>query len=214
MNRLLGSAVAAALILAGCADGSSAVPRAVPARRAPDASPGRSRSRNPPTASMSAQRSAKFVSPVSRSAKLGIAPAPGCANCGAAQTVEVSLAGQGSNCTTGPNGRTCTIPLDLVAGSYTGSLIVYDDFLVAGHVSGAELSENTSFPIAMIAGHSNTIGVVLDGIPNALKTTLLTPATMVIGTKIVNGMQTTIYRMIGTSSRRSSPSRRWTPTAT
>ncbi len=205
MNRFVqtsraAAAFAAIALLAACGGGGSAVPRAGGAAPSGGAHAAASITLTVPNAAPapSSARRARYVAAQSRSAKLTIAPAGGCTQCTPAQTIEVGLAGQNSPCTSGPNGRTCTIALNLAQGSYTGSLIVYDGFPDAqGHVTGNALSENTSFPMAIAAANANAIGVVLDGVPVSLVTTVLTPSTMVIGTKVVSGSQTTIYRLIG-----------------
>ena len=105
--------------------------------------------------------------------------------------------------------------LNLNPGAYAASLIVYDGFLDAqGHVSGVPLSENTSFPVAIAAGQSNSVGVVLDGVPASLTVSVLTPATLIIGTKIVGGNQTAIYRLLGGGASAQFSVTRKTPTAT
>jgi sugar lactone lactonase YvrE len=196
--------VAATIAVSACGGGgaTATVPRASGAEAASAARVAASIVLKIPAASAaSAQRRARYVSIVSRSAKFVLAASAGCTQCSPALTLEVLLAGQGSPCSTGPNGKTCTIPLSLNPGTYTGSLIVYDGFLDAqGHVTGKSLSENTSFPITIALSQPNAIGVVLDGVPASLTTTVLTPSTLVIGTKVVNGSATTIYRLIGNAA--------------
>lgn len=196
-------AAAATVAVSACGGGgTTAVPRAPAGAAASAARAAASIVLKIPAASAaSASRRARYVSIVSRSTKIVVAAAAGCAQCSQTQTLEVQLAGQGSPCSTGPSGKTCTIPLSLNPGSYTGSLIVYDGFLDSqGHVTGASLSENTSFPIAIALSQSNAIGVVLDGVPASLTPTVLTPSALIIGTRTVNGSLTTIYRLIGNSA--------------
>jgi sugar lactone lactonase YvrE len=195
--------VAATVAVSACGGaGTTTVPRVAGAEAATAARvPASIVLKIPAASAASAKRRARYVSIVSRSTKIVVAAAAGCAQCSQTQTLEVQLTGQSSPCTTGPGGTTCTIALSLNPGSYAGSLIVYDGVLDAqGHVTGKTLSENTSFPIAIALGQSNAIGVVLDGVPASLTPTVLTPSTLIIGTKVVNGSATTIYRLIGNSA--------------
>ena len=153
-------------------------------------------------ATASAARRARYVGVLSRSATLALAPAQTCTNCTPASSTDFSLAGQGSiPCVTNAQGRSCTFPLNLMAGAYTGTMTLYDGFLNGqGHVTGTALSEKTAFPVVVAVGQSNAIGVVLDGVPASLKVTVLTPATLVVGSRVVQGQQFSTYRMIGNGS--------------
>ncbi len=196
--RRCGSLVLAAAVLAGCGSGSATPPRAangtVPA--AGTRVPASIVLRIPGQSASSAQRRTRYVSVVSRATKIVIAPANSCVTCSSTQTLEVQLAGQNSPCVAGPSGQTCTIALSLNSGAYMASIVIYDGFLDGqGHVTGKALSEQTSFAVAIVQGQTNAIGVVLDGVPVSLAVNVLSPATLIVGTRIVNGSQSVIYRM-------------------
>ncbi|HWT05660.1 MAG TPA: hypothetical protein VN224_07875, partial [Xanthomonadales bacterium] len=199
IRKALFTIAATAMVAACSGGGTTTVPRAAGAAAASAARvPASIVLKIPTAAAASAQRRPHYVSVVSRSTKITLAAAAGCTQCSPSQTLEVQLAGQSSPCSTGPSGKTCTIPLSLDPGAYTGSLIVYDGFLdPQGHVTGKSLSENTSFPITIALSQPNAIGVVLDGVPASLTPAVLTPSTLIIGTKVVNGSATTIYRLVG-----------------
>ncbi|MDB5091937.1 MAG: hypothetical protein JWO85_38 [Candidatus Eremiobacteraeota bacterium] len=153
------------------------------------------------TSSSAAARKVQYVSATSRSATLSLAPAPTCTNCTPASSYGVALAGQGSPCVTNPQGRTCTLPLNLVAGSYLGSIVLYNGFVNAqGAATGTPISEKTSFPIAVALGQPNTTAIVLDGVPASLTTAVVTPSTLFVGSKVVSGQVTTVYRLLGGGS--------------
>ena len=97
--------------------------------------------------------------------------------------------------------KTCTIPLSLVPGTYTGTMSVYDGVPDAqGHVTGKALSANASFPIPIVLGQANAVGVTLDGIPASLVATILTPSTMITRNRVVNGATQTVYRLFGANA--------------
>jgi hypothetical protein len=151
------------------------------------------------SSSNAAVRHAAYVSAVSRSATLTLAPGAGCAGCTPGSSQNYSLSGVGSPCTSG-SPRTCTIPLLLLPGTYTASLILYDGFLVGGAPSGNPISEQTSFPVQIVSGAANAIGVTLAGVPVTLTQTVTTPAALFLTTHIVNGAQGPIYRFNATGA--------------
>jgi hypothetical protein len=153
------------------------------------------------TSASAAARHVQYVSATSRSATLSLAPAQGCVNCTPATSYGVALAGQGSPCVTTPQGRTCTLPMNLVAGSYVGSIVLYNGFVNAqGAASGSPISEKTSFPIAVSPGQPNATAIVLDGVPVSLTTAVTTSSTLFVGSKVVSGQPVTVYRLLGGGS--------------
>lgn len=112
---------------------------------------------------------AHYVSPATVSAAVKIAPRAGCGTCSPAQSLKVALVASSPQCRASSAGLTCTIPLALSDGSYTGSLTTYDSM-------GVTLSTNQSFPVAIAAGKANAIGVTLYGVPAGVNVTLLDPS--------------------------------------
>jgi hypothetical protein len=53
----------------------------------------------------------------------------------------------------------------LAPGHYSGAMSTYDGPVSGGANTGQVLSENQSFPIAVVAGHANAASVTLDGVP-------------------------------------------------
>jgi hypothetical protein len=196
--------IAAALVssLAGCGGGSGTAVRPVlgdVAGQAPARLPGSIVVRIPSTTS-STNRRLRYVSPSSLSAKVSIGPGQGCAQCSPPVTIEVGLYGV-NQCTITGGVRTCTIALNLLPGTYTGTMTIYDSILDAqGHATGKPLSGNASFPIPIAPGGSNAVGVTLDGIPTSLAATILTASTMVRRNHVINGVATTAYRVIGANA--------------
>jgi sugar lactone lactonase YvrE len=132
-------------------------------------------------ASSAAMRRVSYVSAASFSTKIAITGAQGCTQCSPPVTLEVSLAGFPAPCVTSGGVKTCTVALNLLPGSYVGTIRIYDGVLDGqGHVTGKPLSENTSFPIAIASGQSNAVPVTLDGVPTSIQTTVLTPATVTV----------------------------------
>jgi hypothetical protein len=148
-----------------------------------------------PSANTSASlRRIAYVSTLSRSATLALAPSAGCAQCTPPFSQDYPLTGQGSPCTSG-SPRTCTIPLLLAPGTYTASLKLFDGFVNAqGAATGNPLSEQTAFPVQVTLGQSNAIGVTLAGVPATLVQTVTTPSTLFLTTRVQNGAQVPIYR--------------------
>jgi sugar lactone lactonase YvrE len=200
MKALRTLAASLAAILAGCggggasriaAPGSSAVTTASIVIKIPAAA----------TSASAAARQVQYVSATTRSATLSIAPAPACTNCTPASSYGVALAGQGSPCVTTPQGKTCTLPMNLVAGSYVGAIVLYNGFVNAqGAATGSPISEKTSFPIAVALGQPNATAIVLDGVPASLTTSVVTPTSLYVGSKIVSGQAVTVYRLLGAGS--------------
>jgi hypothetical protein len=132
-------------------------------------------------ASSAAMRRVSYVSAASFSTKVSITAAQGCTQCSSPVTLEVSLAGFPAPCVTNGGVKTCTVALNLLPGSYVGTIRIYDGVLDGqGHVTGNPLSENTSFPIAIASGQTNAVPVTLDGVPTSIQTTVLTPASVIV----------------------------------
>jgi hypothetical protein len=145
-------------------------------------------------ASSGAVRHARYVSTASFSTKIGITGAQSCTQCSSPVTLEVSLAGFPAPCVTSGGVKTCTIALNLLPGSYVGTMRIYDGVLDGqGHVTGNPLSENTSFPVGIVSGQSNAVPVTLDGVPASIQATVLTPATLIVD----KFAATQVYRLNG-----------------
>lgn len=193
---LLAACGAALVLVTACSSGGSHALPPAGAPRSAQAVPGSIVIHIPSVAPSSSKRSVKYVSPSSFSAKIDITPAQGCTQCSSPQTLQVSLIAA-SACTTGPSGRTCTIGLVLLAGTYTGSMTVYDGVLVQGQVSGNPLSENISFPIPIAPSQPNVTSITLDGVPAQLVPTILNPNALVIDT-LHPGLP--VYRLNGSGA--------------
>ena len=140
------------------------------------------------------KRSPAYVAAQSRSALLAFAPGAGCTQCTAAFSQGVSLTAP--VCTAG----TCTIPFNVLPGSYAASLTFYDGVLdPSGHPTGNALSEATSFPVAIATGQANVIGVVLSGVPVSIVQTNTTPSVMYLTTRSLNSQPVPIYRILAPS---------------
>lgn len=145
-------------------------------------------------ASSAALRRIRYVSASSYSTKIGVTAAQGCTQCSSAVTLEVALTPASGLCVTSGTTKTCTIPLNLLPGSYVGTMRAYDGLLDGqGHVTGNPLSENTSFPIVIASGQNNATPVTLGGVPASIQTTVLTPSTLMVDS--TGGAANTVYRV-------------------
>jgi hypothetical protein len=111
---------------------------------------------------------AHYVSPATASATIHVTPKAGCSTCSPARTVKVDLTASSPSCSASSTALTCTIVVAIAGGSYTGSLSTYDAF-------GGTLSTNQSFPILVVAGKANAIGVTLYGVPAGVSASLTDP---------------------------------------
>jgi hypothetical protein len=198
LNRLVVAALGAAM-LAGCG-GARTLPAATAASiQGTDRVAGAILIRVPSTTSSAARR-VHYVAATSRSAKIAIAAGPGCTQCSSPLTIEVSLTTSGV-CAASAGAVTCTIPLSLLPGTYAASMGVYNGSLdPQGHVTGNALSENTSFPIPIVSGQANSVGVTLAGVPASIVETIFTPALLYTVTGVQNTTPYTIDRFVGTSA--------------
>jgi hypothetical protein len=203
LNRLLRFALTITTLassLAACGGGGTAVPPAPALAGVSAARVAGSIVVRIPRAGSTTNRRPRYVTLQSISAKVAIAPVQGCTLCSPPVTIEAALYG-GNPCTINGPIKTCTIALNLLPGTYTGAMSLYDDVLDGqGHVTGKPITTNTSFPIPITAGASNAVGVTLDGIPTSVVATILTPSKVIARSRVVNGVTTTAYRVIGANA--------------
>ncbi|MBV8490110.1 MAG: hypothetical protein JO199_06220, partial [Candidatus Eremiobacteraeota bacterium] len=105
-----------------------------------------------------------------KSVELTVAPAGKCGGCTKAFTTYASLLPTSKSCTFDPAGITCTIPIAIASGTYTGKLSTYDGPPKCSSCS--ELSANQSFKIVA----STTVKIptiVLAGVVHGLNYTIL-----------------------------------------
>jgi streptogramin lyase len=92
----------------------------------------------------------------------------------------VGLTPNSQGCSSSLAGTLCTLTIGgLAPGAYTGSISTFDGPLVGGSASGAPLSANQNVGFSIVAGQSNSIGVVMGGIPNSVL--LLSDASVLSG---------------------------------
>jgi sugar lactone lactonase YvrE len=201
MKALRIVAASLAAMLAGCGGGGGASRIAAPASSAVTTASIVIKIPAAATSSSAAARHVQYVSATSRSATLSVLPAQGCVGCFPATQVGVALAGQGSPCVTTPQGRTCTLALNVGPGTYVGSIVLYNGFVDAqGNATGSPISEKSLFPIDVVLGQTNSTAIVLDGVPVSLTTAVTTSSTLFVGSKVVSGQPMTVYRLLGGGS--------------
>jgi hypothetical protein len=201
MKALRIVAASLAAMLAGCGGGGGASRIAAPASPAVTTASIVIKIPAAATSSSAAARHVQYVSATSRSATLSVLPAQGCVGCFPATQVGVALAGQGSPCVTTPQGRTCTLALNVGPGTYVGSIVLYNGFVDAqGNATGSPISEKSLFPIDVVLGQTNSTAIVLDGVPVSLTTAVTASSTLFVGSKVVSGQPVTVYRLLGGGS--------------
>jgi hypothetical protein len=185
------SFVCAFALLAACSGGSSPLPHSsqpqIPtAGGAPNASAlrGDAKHRRKGTLSIRIRiprrHRSHYVSPSSRGAQIVLTGAQ-------KRTIAVGLT-QSSNpngCTTGGSGTTCTLALQLSAGTYSMSISTYDKAPAGGSFAGAnKLSTASDLPLTVRAGADNRKDFTLSGVVATLSVVALPAAT--IGTAFVS----------------------------
>jgi streptogramin lyase len=97
----------------------------------------------------------------------------------------VGLTPSSTGCSSSVAGTLCTLTIGgLAPGAYTGSISTFDGPLVSGNASGAPLSANQNVGFSIVAGQSNAIGVVMDGVPASV---LLLPDASVLSGNTTSG---------------------------
>jgi hypothetical protein len=115
----------------------------------------------PAAATTSSAARPAYVSASTKSIAIAITPNTGCTACSAATTVNQNLTPASTGCVTNSGATTCTIPLLLNPGAYTANVTTYDATGETGNV----LSSNQSVAMTIAVNSTNTIPMVLNGIP-------------------------------------------------
>jgi hypothetical protein len=120
----------------------------------------------PAKTAASAMRRPAYISPSTQSITIAITGT-------AAQTVTANLTPTSTGCSSTLASTVCTLTLVLSPGTYNAAVSTFD----GANATGNELSAGQDIGFAIVAGTTNTIKIVLNGIPASL--TLL-PATAAI----------------------------------
>lgn len=100
-----------------------------------------------------------YISPSTNASSLQVTPSGG-----TSQTIVTNLSSGSPNCTTSTP-RVCTIPMQLVAGTYTFALKTYDQAPVSGSIpAGANQLAQASTTATIQLNTTNTINFALSGI--------------------------------------------------
>jgi hypothetical protein len=156
--------LAAALVVAGCAGRSTAVPPSPGGEAAAGAKRGTARfTITVPKANTtaSATRRPKYVSPATVSMTLAIQTDPG----GASVINEtVALTPTSTGCSSTLASTQCTLTVSLNPGSYDAAISTYD----GANASGNELSQGQLVDFTVAQGQTNAVALVLSGVPASL----------------------------------------------
>jgi hypothetical protein len=149
------------LAVTGCAHGSSAIPSG------PSSTTGQAHQRLPvrfvikvpaKSASATSARRPAYISPATQSISVAITGS-------ATETLTANLTPTSTGCTSTLASTTCTLSLSLNAGTYTAAVTTYD----GANESGNVLSAGQDVNFTVVAGQSNTVSLVLNGVPAALQ---------------------------------------------
>lgn len=173
-------ATAALLLVTGCSGGSL-----------PSAQPGNGGSINDlnvhftirvPHGSDHSHRAPHFISPSTKSISISIATSPGGT---VAVKLNANLTPASNGCTNSKGATVCQNSVSLAPGTYTATVNTYD----AQNEMGNILSEGESLPMKIVAGQSNSISLVLGGVPHSVTLT---------GTALgITGSQGTGFTLLG-----------------
>ncbi|MGD0050463.1 MAG: hypothetical protein ABSD03_01435 [Vulcanimicrobiaceae bacterium] len=118
----------------------------------------------PKVGSASARRRPKYVSPATASLTVGIVTDPG----GVSVVQEtVGLTPTSTGCSSTLASTECTLTIALTPGSYDAAISTYD----GANATGNELSQGQSIDFTIAQGQTNTILLVLNGVPASLQVT-------------------------------------------
>jgi len=182
--------VAAALLLASCAGHPGAVP---PGPTGGSAASGHARGAVtftisvPKAGSASARRRPKYISPATASVTVAIVTDPG----GTSVVQEtVGLTPTSTGCSSTLASTQCTLTFALNAGSYDAAVSTYD----GANATGNELSQGQQIDFTIAQGQTNTIALVLNGVPASLQVFGAAAA--------VHGAQNTGFTLYGISAQK------------
>ncbi|MBV8155322.1 MAG: hypothetical protein JOY98_12925 [Candidatus Eremiobacteraeota bacterium] len=112
----------------------------------------------------------RYVSPSTQSLSYAINPVKGCKGCTQQLLGDDGLTLASPNCAPVDQGTTCTFPLPLAPGHYTGTIATYDGPAGCQTVNACNtLSSNQSFPLTVTAGRSNAPSIALYGVASQLE---------------------------------------------
>jgi hypothetical protein len=133
-------------------------------------------------------RRPRYISPSTQSALITIDPASTCKGCSPSIVAPMGLVPGSPSCVQGPAGTTCSVSFVLSPGIYTGTITTYDGPIACEFSHNCNvLSANQSFPLTIVAGAANTVGVTLYGIPSNLVMYPVTSNTEAYGRGILVG---------------------------
>jgi hypothetical protein len=116
----------------------------------------------PGASSAASQRRPAYISPATQSIAISFTPSGG----GATQTFNQNLTAGSSGCTASlVSPLICSVTIALAPGTYVGNFATYDGPLSGGVPTGQILSQNQNFSTTIVAGQTNTIDAVLQGVP-------------------------------------------------
>jgi len=189
--KSLAAAMVLGALVAGCAGGGAVAPR--PAASAQPAGHSRGTARFTITipkaqaASAAARRSPRYVSPATQSMTIAVTTDPGGTSV-IDETVALTPTSTGCNSTLAST--QCSLSVTLAAGSYDATIATYD----GANATGYELSAGQLIDFTIVQGQTNSIGLVLNGIPASL---LVSSNALAI-----HGAQSTGFTFYGSSAQK------------
>ena len=150
--------VAAALVLAGCSPGARSVPPTGQAAAAAGRQTVHLIVNVPAKSAATRARRPAYISPATQSITVAITGS-------ATQNVTANLTPTSTGCSSTLASTICTLSLLLSPGTYTAVVTTYDGLNATGNV----LSAGQDVNVTVAAGQSNTISLVLNGVPAAIQ---------------------------------------------
>ncbi len=158
-RAMIPSALAFALLLAGCGGGSGSLPQPAPGSPSPHGGTGTlSITITIPKKPAGIAVRPHYISPSTQSASIAITgptnynPPP------------ITLTPTSPNCVTGLAGLICTVQLTLQPGAYVGTMTTFDGVNGTGRV----LSTAQAAPFTIVAGIVNSIAITMSGVPHSI----------------------------------------------
>ena len=192
MIRRLVLLVCVCVFISGCGGGGSSVPGVQAASSTSPTLQSITLSIAVPstTAASSMLRQPKYVSVNTQSASIAV---------NGGTPVVANLAAGSPNCIASSSGRTCSITLSAPAGADTFSEVTY----ASTNATGTALSQNTT-TATIVAGKSNTVSLVLDGVVSSVALTL-SNASPPVGTAATIGLTANLIDASGATIIGSDP---------
>lgn len=130
-------------------------------------------------------RAPRYISPNTLSIAIAIATSPGGTT---AAKLDANLTPTSGGCATTNTATVCQKNVALAPGTYAATVTTYDQ----QNQGGSILSEGQSLPVAVVVGKSNTISLILGGVPHSV--------TISAGGRGIQGSQGAGFTLLGSGA--------------